>query len=339
MKGNLDSGINQPEMKMVSKAGKVLPVLAPAIRIEGQICNLDWLNFVLPMSFFGADLNSTCESEYQAARTSLDDFLERIFGSHVTQKLEKGRNFYDFCLSIGDNFGYVLHGGQRNTVCFMISGTGCSAFKPGWESRLYGCCSSLGKITRADLAFDDFEGARGSIYEVDVLEKAGMFTWAGHGRSEVTKAGNWDYSDPNNKGLTLYIGAVTSGKRLCCYEKGKQLGQQDSKWVRYEVRFSNKDRILPWTILINPSHYFAGSYPLFENFSDKQARPSIKKKSAEISYEASIRIVKRQFGQYLNMILAIEGNEGIERCIREGIPKRVKIHTSGLNTQTPRSAA
>lgn len=309
----------------------------PAIRIVGEIVNIDWLNFIVPSSCFVHDINSDDQTEYMQARVELDAFLTQIFGSHVTEK--RGyRNFYDHTLVIGEGWGFVLHGGQRNTICFMLTGTGCGAFQPGWETRLYERSKSLrgSYITRVDLAHDDLHGVRGSIYDIDLLEKSGQFTWAGHERSEVTKNGNWDHGDPRNKGLTLYVGSTSSGKRLCCYEKGKQLGCSESPWVRYELRFSNKDRILPWTILDRPSHYFAAGYPLFEGWADRVERIEIKKRATSITYADCKRIVKRQFGQYLSLILEIDGIDGIHDVCRDGVPARVRQFTTSINTQPPR---
>lgn len=335
-----DSGVKFPDVRLILSGGKPTPVQAPAIRIAGEICNIDWLNVVLPGHFFQYSLNSTDHSEYAESRFELDAFLTRVFGTHVTD-LRSGRNFYDNSLVIGEGWGFVLHGGQRGTVCLMLTGNGCGNFKEGWEERLHEECAGFpgARITRVDLAHDDFWGVRGNIHDVSILEQSGQFTFLGHQRSEVSKAGNWDHGDPRNKGLTLYVGSTSSGKRCCIYEKGKQLGDVESPWLRYEVRFSNKDRHIPWSVLLTPSHFFAASYPCFEGFSDRAERIEIKKKSAQISYETSKKVTRRQFGQHLNMVWEIEGMDGIKELFRDGIPKRVKVHTSNLKTQPAPMAA
>lgn len=338
--GFSDSGVSAPDVRMILSGGKPTPVQAPAIRIAGEIVNIDWLNVSLPSNFFRNSLNSPDHFEYSEARRELDSFLNDVFGTWVTD-LARGRNFYDHSLVIGEGWGYALHGGQRGTICLMLTGKGCSAFADGWEERLYNRCAHVPgtKITRCDLAHDDFWGLRGSVYDVALLEQSGQFTFQGHQRSEVTKAGNWCHGDPRNKGLTLYIGSTSSGKRLCCYEKGKQLGDPESPWLRYEVRFSNKDRFIPWSILLTPSHFFAAAYPAFEGFSDRVERIEIKKKSTQISYAAAKKITRRQFGQHLNMVFEMEGIDGIKELFREGLPRRVKVHTSSLVTQpTPLAA-
>lgn len=66
----------------------------------------------------------------------------------------------------------------------------------------------------------------------------------------------------DGSGDTLYIGSRDSGKLARHYEKGKQLGDKSSIWVRHEVEFLAKDRVLPWDMLLHPAEYLKGAYPV-----------------------------------------------------------------------------
>ncbi len=45
------------------------------------------------------------------------------------------------------------------------------------------------------------------------------------------------------------------------YEKGKQLGDPESPWVRWELELHNTDREIPFDVLLQPGRYVAGAYP------------------------------------------------------------------------------
>src|SRR5690606_6258301 len=111
------------------------------------------------------------------------------------------------------------------------------------------------KVTRLDLCVDFLHGE----YTVDdavSLYKSGRFNCSG--REPLTDcAGDW----LNGKSRTLYIGKAKNGKLLRVYEKGHQLGDLDSSWVRYEVQFGSRDRVIPLEALTERDKYFAGAYP------------------------------------------------------------------------------
>ena len=76
----------------------------------------------------------------------------------------------------------------------------------------------------------------------------------------------------SGEGKTLYVGNRKNGKLCRVYEKGRQLGNPSSPWVRVEVEFRNKSRVIPWDTLINPGHYLAGAYPCFAYLSHTQEK-------------------------------------------------------------------
>ena len=143
--------------------------------------------------------------------------------------------------------------------------------------------------------------------------------------------GNWKYNDPNNQGLTLYVGNRTSGKMMRAYEKGKQLGEANSKWTRVEVEYKSADRNIPFDVLLNPSAYFMGAYPCFETLFQFETSEKIKtkRKTVEVTLEHSFEVIKKQFGKYFayfKKVMPLE--EVIERVRHDDeniIPSRLII--------------
>ena len=303
-----------------------------------QIAFIDWIT----VSFHVATINPKFvrtgqdDDEYmemcRSAVMDLTPSLMSIFGKkyHITKQFQKGRNFYQYSFDIGEGLGFVCIGGQRNTVSITVSGNGLSMAQNGWEFQLFKFLENAqrGKITRIDLAHDDIKGEYLNVYELDKLESAGGFHCGG-ARSSVRHDGNWKYKDPNNQGLTLYIGNRASGKMMRAYEKGKQLGESNSKWTRVEVEYKSADRNIPFDVLLNPSAYFMGAYPCFETLFQFETSEKIKtkRKTVEVTLEHSFEVIKKQFGKYFayfKKVLPLE--EVIERVRHDDeniIPSRL----------------
>ena len=305
-----------------------------------QIAFIDWIT----VSFHVATINPKFvrtgqdDDEYmemcRSAVMDLSPSLMSIFGKkyHITKQFQKGRNFYQYSFDIGEGLGFVCIGGQRNTVSITVSGNGLSMAQNGWEFQLFKFLENAqrGKITRIDLAHDDIKGEYLNVYELDKLESAGGFHCGG-ARSSVRHDGNWKYKDPNNQGLTLYVGNRASGKMMRAYEKGKQLGEANSKWTRVEVEYKSVDRNIPFDVLLNPSAYFMGAYPCFETLFQFETSEKIKtkKKTVEVTLDHSFEVIKKQFGKYFayfKKVLPLE--EVIERVRHDDeniIPSRLVI--------------
>jgi len=118
---------------------------------------------------------------------------------------------------------------------------------------------------------------------------------------------------------------------LCVYEKGKQLGDEASPWVRYEGRFGNKYRSIPFDVLTRPGEYLAGMFPCLSWISaiaDKFATATKKAKAAMASLTAH---VKRQYGRFLHFAKTIHPNpaefgQWVETALcRSGLPDKLKL--------------
>ena len=72
--------------------------------------------------------------------------------------------------------------------------------------------------------------------------------------------------------MTLFIGSRGSAKYCRIYEKGRQLGDPDSPWVRFEVEYRKADSVLPIDMLIKPGQYLTGGIPDRGNAFSEQGR-------------------------------------------------------------------
>jgi phage replication initiation protein len=313
------------EAHLVSVDGEIKEV--PARRGWGGDCAfIDWLNFTVHESTFewsGDGVVSDDQLIVEASRV-----LEGIFGFGITARREKGAMFYLRSYTLGDSFGLVCHGRQRNTVLISLSGTGCAAALPGWEKRLFEFLSkraSSPRITRVDLAHDVFDGVAYSVDRAFADFHAGAFRCGGR-TPDCEQRGNW--VNPNGKGRTFYVGHRTNGKYFRGYEKGRELGDKESEWVRVEVEFKSVDRDLPFDILLRAGEYLAAAYPALAWISDTSQRIATQKKSAEISYQKVVEWAKHQCGAAIWTIAQVEGSlEAAFALVSKvgKVPSRLKI--------------
>lgn len=273
-----------------------------------KIAFVDWVNFTIHEStLIDSDVERICFSD-DDLMIAWSAQLEKIFGFGLTKRTEKGRNFYDKSWMLGDDFGFVCFGGQNFTILTMLNGTGCTAAKTGWESRLSDYLyqkADQPRITRLDLAHDDFTGA---VYNVDKCMtdySDGLFS-AGGRHPNIEQRGNW--INPNGKGRTVYIGVRANGKFLRVYEKGRQLGDVNSDWNRVEVELHNVDRVIPFDALTKPGAYLAATYPAFASLSKIQCRIDTQQRQVKAGYEHLLKWVKHQCGSALSIVEYVEGS-------------------------------
>jgi len=215
------------------------------------------------------------------------------------------------------------YGGQNGTAFISIPGEGCAHIKDWNKVKYFFEIILDGRITRWDGAVDDFKG----FHSVDLAMKwylAGKFGTGGN-KPSMSQAGNW--ADPDGKGRTLYIGNRKNGKLLRVYEKGKQLNDPTSSWVRWELQLNNRDRHIPFDVLINPRPYIAGSYKCMDWVSEEASRIKTTQKTGDISYKHLTDSLKTAYGPMINLMCKVEGSPEavIKKIIRAGVPKRLNL--------------
>lgn len=322
-----ESGSEEQNVRLVvTETGDVL--LVPKRRgWGGKSAFVDWLNFTVHETTAHLFGSGTLVTDQEIV-LSFSEKLEKIFGYGITCQNPSGRNFYKKSYELGDKFGLLCHGGQRNTVLVMISGDGLAAAKQGWEKRLYDFLSDQAiqpRITRLDLAHDDYDGSTYSVDQAKSEFEAGRFNNGGR-MPDCEQRGNW--YRPNGKGRTFYVGHRVNGKYARIYEKGKQLGDPKSPWCRVEVEFKSVDRIIPFDALLKPGEYLAASYPAFGWLSTNQERIKTIQKTTEISYASMCAWLVKQCGSALAVVAEIEGGaaQAFEKVGKfKKIPARLRV--------------
>jgi len=289
---------------------------------------IDWLNFTFKIDFFYKKypLSNAVSDDGDDIVACVSVELSRILGFGVTSNLGYGKNFYKNSYVIGDGWGFLYIGGksQNNTCLIMVNGQGCMASRPSSPRLIHDFIEEVeGKITQIHLSADFFEGE----YNIDKAVKDyedGLFRIRGTmPKSRV--AGDWLNRDTDEDGLTLYLGKKENGKECCIYEKGKQLGGSYAKdyrdWVRVELRYLSKDRVIPLDVLLNPGQYLAAGYPALSFISEKQSKIKTAKAKTKVVYEKAKEVLKQQFGGLLYVMFSM--GEDFSDVVRDVVPPRL----------------
>ncbi len=290
-------------------ARSAAPGAAPRSVIRGEfgVC-VDWVAFsYLPVS-------DDWKGVLRAA-------LEREFGC---LGWEPGKGWQGYEQSARCGAVLVAWGGaaQQGTVHVEVSGSVCGVVSDWSSFAAWVASLPSGRLTRVDLAFDDFRGAVVSVDWALAAYHAGDF--AGRGSPPSLKLiqtfGRVD------SGSTVYVGKRENGKLLRVYEKGKQLGACDSPWVRCEVEWRAKDRVLDFDMLLRPAEYLAGAFPPLSFISLVLAKIRTFKVRAEISFNRAVEIARLHAGRVVNAILVASlGDVGrvVDLLRRDGFPARL----------------
>lgn len=197
----------------------------------------------------------------------------------------------------GQSAGLAAWGAANHGCLISFSGQGCAALDMAALHKVL--CKLPGfKLTRVDVALDDFSG---SAFDVDMARDwalDGKFTKrrppsycyieSGNLSSDVVRSLNRKYGFDASKGKTFYVGSRKSGLMARFYEKGKQSESIDKpNWQRAEVELRNIDRVIPLDVLINPDPIFAGSYPCMADLLEAVIPVSVKTNKGAIWSEFS----------------------------------------------------
>lgn len=217
-------------------------------------------------------------------------------------------------------------------VCVSLTGQGCQHVR-NWRW-VHQVCTDLGaKLSRLDIAVDDLTGETFDVHHFLRLYQQGDFVMNGR-----PPEGRFVDDLGNQKGCSLYIGKK-GHKELNVYEKGKQLGDPESKHTRCELRLYAARTDLPLDALINPGKYFAGAYPMLAAYVIGEAeRLHARERMVNASAKAMVRFLRDQAGTALNLAMDALGDEAcidlLRRFVlRPGRPGRMKSITGDLHAQ------
>jgi phage replication initiation protein len=241
-----------------------------------------------------------------------------LFGFERALKLFAGVGSKQFAI------GALAYGGesQRGKWMLQLTGTGCQVVS-SW-SRLRKLLSGLdAALTRVDLCVDFLEGEYGVQHAVDLYM---MEQFNGGGNKPKSRCeGDWLMEQ---EGRTFYVGVPANGKGLRVYEKGKQLGDLASPWVRWEVQFGNRDRVIPLDILVRRDEFFAGAYKALAAILDRGGeRIATEQTEGRTSLAHLMFHLKRSYGKVLDVLasdIKVEVLDIVQSLSVSGVPRRLK---------------
>ena len=236
------------------------------------------------------------------------------------QQLDRGWFGYNHRIQLAE-FGVVAFGGdtQRGSIHVSLNAHGCACIEDWKAVQAWGRAHTT-HITRVDLTHDDHLGQQITVETAIACFKEGKFNFNG-------RPPNAKFTDDFDKGSgkTLNVGDRLSGKFLRIYEKGKQLRDPSSPWVRVELELHNKGRIIPWDVITSPGAYLAGAYPALAFLNSTQSRLNTIQRSKEITYLALVKQLRKQYGKAINVIARMHPHDPqavLDLLKREGVPKR-----------------
>ena len=299
---------------------------SPTKQAQTKRAKVDWLN----CTFDGSD----------ETVVSILEALSLVMRRPVSGT--DGRGMLGFSHSVGirasvgsgsEPVGCLAFGGesQKGRWLLQLTGHGC-----GLVADWAGLASMLralnAKLTRVDLAVDFLEGEHGVVEALD-LHACDGFNGGGR-RPSSSIAGDWV---DEVSGRTVYIGKSANGKMLRVYEKGRQLGHADSEWVRWEVQFGNRDRVLPLEMLTECDKYFAGAYPVLGDlvFDAAECIPATRTEG-ECTLSHLLRHMVRSYGRLVDALEGVDGfdsSEFVEQVRVFGLPRRVNPSSVGAGVE------
>lgn len=272
------------------------------------------------VDFFGVTFR--CDSADPAVMRAFAESLIRLwFGSEQTIT-EAGRGVFGYTTRLDvEGVGLIAYGGNENTVHLEITGTGCAQVKD-WSDIADTIRDYKGKVTRVDLAADDFTGQAYNIEWCKAQYGGGGFN-PPRGSKPVARLID---DQGSGKGCTYYVGSRQSGKMFRGYEKGKEQGDVNSPWFRVEVEYraTHRESLLP--MLLDPSAYLAGSYVCLASAKVEQKRIRTVAYSAAANLDKALEHAKKQAGRALHALLTLNGGDigaALARIYRPEFPKRL----------------
>jgi len=309
------------ELRFKSSAAGFTPVV-----IRGESSNLgtfrgnlliDTLSFTLSFQDICRFLDFPVVSlkPSPSLRAIFTDLAFSLFGFVLEEDFKGGKNYFANSINLSGGAGFLCFGGNNvstlpdgtvrvrdERVQVYLSGAGCERIRD--FAALYEPLKAMGaeKLSRCDIALDDFDG----VFDIEHAMKLyadGQFT--GNGRPPTAKLID---DMGSGEGKTFYVGKREYGKMIRIYEKGRQLGDKLSPWVRWEVELGSKHRIIPLDALLDPVGFFLGAYPKALSFVEGLARMiSTSREKAVITYKRLRQIMVSQYGKLLNFSTQILG--------------------------------
>jgi len=297
---------------------------------------------------FAAVLRELPDSDFSASVQAHDLAVEcaAALGPDfsVAPDVRKGHDFYRYRWAIQRNaeecgwVGYLASGNssreapQNGSLHANIWGSACTFGAPGWNLRLADLVDDRkGDLTRCDLALDFFDGLPGGIEGIVEQYRTGLCDVGGR-RLKSNQIGDWI----NGHARSLYFGSKATGKQTNTYEKGDQLFGvlAGSQWLRIELRYGNKLRVLSSAMLRRPADFFAGAsswHSLMLLKADFLATPEAVTTEPRLPIETvraevtrALRWCNRTAGQHIAVLFRFGGDHFLETITGRKLPTRLR---------------
>lgn len=266
------------------------------------------------ISNIGIDmLDTLCHGE-------IESFLEVLENEISYEKnvwtLERRGGFSGYRYSAkllcnGTQAGLVAWGAANFGYYVSFSGKGCEAIN--MEALHKALKQMVGaKLTRVDIALDDFEG---NVTINDIKDKYidGQFITRGTPPKAGEFIGYKGMSPADRKkcgmvpdaGHTFYVGARENGKIFRAYDKAAQTKcEQYPNWNRFEVQIGNRFRVIPLDVLIHSDQYFAGAYPALASLIEDVQPIAISTTRVlfNTTLDNAVKHARVQYGKLINLM-------------------------------------
>jgi len=300
---------------IVKEGARVARDLAPSSNTGLKSCRPDWLQFTAPL----------CEDWRPLV---LVHFSAAIGGECTAVDRRAGMLGFESSADIvsphGDPIGRLAWGGAHTGGRFFVSltGDGCARVADWIEVvRLLEVVDA--RITRLDLAAD-YPGGEVSVDDALAAFREGSFASGGKPPSArlVDDLGS-------GAGRTLYVGSRQSSKLCRIYEKGRQLGQPTSPWVRVEVEFKNRCFTIPYHALLAADDFLAGAYPILREWIGAVGVPlHAIRRSASAVVEKAVHVGRQHVGgvvAYLRRTLGWSASRVVQHLEGREPARRLKF--------------
>lgn len=235
-------------------------------------------------------------------------------GSFYAYKFTLNNVHGDFAGSIELGGELTVRKGGRPSLRFELTGLGCALFEHRGDAsadhaqRWCALRAQLERVgtmlTRIDTAFDDFDGKR-SLELARCMWEVGEFDYRFAGEWKRPQAKAFDDCG-SGKGSTFYVGNSTSEKQLRVYEKGRQLGDPDSPWVRWELQFRSSSRKrITLEVLSDPMSFMRGAFECLDFVASCMARFEVQDEVSKATAKSVMRHAKRMYGRTFGAIVRL----------------------------------
>lgn len=260
--------------------------------------------------------NQTTEQLKDFYEQTLKVWVNDVLGFEMSPMRGRGLHGYKDSMTLranGVDVGFIGLGGQRDTIYFQISGTGCKSLFHHttpfiihhWLSKVF----TVTKLSRIDLAFDDFDNNFNCNY-AESSYKDGWFRTSNRGQSpSINPNHKYTYDENLNKVYSqemICVGSRTSLIYWRIYNKKLEQGikQDDLTWYRSEAELKK------WSVdcLLNLAATFAGLCPFSASINlEKGIKTKSMSKTKEVCLDiaARVRHVRRSAGKALGDILEV----------------------------------